>query len=478
MNVAGIDPATPFHLARMGAADPGWSRLRLAEPVVVLTCARSGSTLLRFILDSHPELACPPETGVVDMCTQLGVVSMLLDGPPPAGEPRLSELAAKSIRSWVTVTFGTHLIRAGKARWCDKSLGAEGSAHRFLDIFPQTKFICLYRHCMDVVDSALEACPFGLRGYGLDPFAAAHPGNNVAAVIDYWVTHTRMIAQFEKAHPDVCLRLRYEDLVTDPEEQADRIFTFLGEKPVPGISRSCLATGRENFGPGDHKIWATSSITPDSVGRGARIPASLISPPVLTIVKGLLEQLGYPPPDQAGAGPDVPDDTAGSAATRGISRPGQASSPAPGDDSILDELDKLLSGRLSARSAQTISNGEDTGEAEAPFMITAIVPSTGTATSLARWWRVDPATASLVRGGAAAPVSEPGEWTVTGDARTWHSVLTGDLNMGAAVRHGHLRYSGITGPSPAVPPSLRGDPYTGVLTRLLTPPLAELPAAT
>jgi hypothetical protein len=28
-------------------------------PVIVLTMARSGSTLLRFILDSHPELTCP-----------------------------------------------------------------------------------------------------------------------------------------------------------------------------------------------------------------------------------------------------------------------------------------------------------------------------------------------------------------------------------------------------------------------------------
>jgi hypothetical protein len=32
------------------------------SPVFVLTASRSGSTLLRFILDSHHDLACPPET--------------------------------------------------------------------------------------------------------------------------------------------------------------------------------------------------------------------------------------------------------------------------------------------------------------------------------------------------------------------------------------------------------------------------------
>ena len=31
------------------------------SPVFILTTSRSGSTLVRFILDSHPDLACPPE---------------------------------------------------------------------------------------------------------------------------------------------------------------------------------------------------------------------------------------------------------------------------------------------------------------------------------------------------------------------------------------------------------------------------------
>jgi Sulfotransferase family len=79
--------------------EPRFSQLRLNEPIVVPTCARSGSTLLRLLLDSHPELACPPETGVVDLCTRLGVLSMLLDGPPTGARPGLTGLAAASIRS-------------------------------------------------------------------------------------------------------------------------------------------------------------------------------------------------------------------------------------------------------------------------------------------------------------------------------------------------------------------------------------------
>jgi Sulfotransferase family len=479
MDRESIGNAALFPSARMLNDEPVPGRLRLGEPVVVLTCARSGSTLLRFILDSHPELACPPETGVVDLCTRLGVVSMLLDGPAAGVRPGLDGLAAASIRSWVTATFGTYLIRAGKTRWCDKSLGSAESAHRFLDLFPEAKFICLYRHCMDVIDSALEACPFGLRGYGMDPYAAAHPGNSVGAAADYWVTHTRAIAEFEQAHPGACLRLRYEDLVADPEAQADRIFTFLGEMPVPGISRSCLAPGREEFGPGDHKIWGTTSITPDSVGRGSRIPVGLISPLVLTMVNGLLGQLDYPQIDQGAPGRPLLDGQGGPGTTSSIAPAGQEHPPAHGDDAAaLDELEKLLASRLSDRLVHAELPGSGTEAAWSPFLITAIVPSADAGLPLARWWRVDPGTASLARGGAHAPDIEPGQWTVTGEAHAWRSVLTGELNIATAIRHGHLRYSGLSGSPPGTPNALRRDPYGVILRRLLAPPPADLPAVT
>src|ERR1700729_3235691 len=203
---------------------------RLGSPIVVLTCGRAGSPLLRVLLDAHPALACPPETGLIDLSMRMSVLSRLLDGPQSGSRQGLSSLGVASIRSWVSVTFGAYLTRVGKQRWCDKSLGSADSADKFLEIFPETKFICLYRNCMDVVDSAIEACPFGLRGYGLEPYASSHPGNSIAAVADYWASHTRSILRFENAHPECCFRLRYEDFVSDPEGVASRLFDFLGEE--------------------------------------------------------------------------------------------------------------------------------------------------------------------------------------------------------------------------------------------------------
>src|SRR2546422_159633 len=38
---------------------------------IVVGSPRSGTTLLRFMLDSHPDLAIPPETGFLVPCAQL-----------------------------------------------------------------------------------------------------------------------------------------------------------------------------------------------------------------------------------------------------------------------------------------------------------------------------------------------------------------------------------------------------------------------
>ena len=53
-----------------------------ADPVFVLCNGRSGSTLLRFLLDGHPELACPPETNLPVLCVQLATVWSLIEGAP------------------------------------------------------------------------------------------------------------------------------------------------------------------------------------------------------------------------------------------------------------------------------------------------------------------------------------------------------------------------------------------------------------
>src|SRR5580693_2077788 len=107
------------------------------------------------------------------------------------------------------------LAREGKSRYCDKSLGAAPQARLLLQVWPGARFICLYRHPMDVIASGLEASPWGLTGFGFDRYAAQSPANAVLALARFWADHTAAIQAVEARYPDRCHRVRYEDLVTD-----------------------------------------------------------------------------------------------------------------------------------------------------------------------------------------------------------------------------------------------------------------------
>jgi hypothetical protein len=268
-------------------------------PVFVLTASRSGSTLLRFLLDSHPRLACPPETSIATMCAAMVQSLEVLESAGSGNRRRQDQAPAPSpaiaaaIRNAVDSAFGEYLARHGKGRWCDKSLDTFQYAEILAQIYPEAQFICLYRHCMDVIASGVEACPWGLHRFGFDAHVAQFPGNSVAAIGSYWLTCAQSIMAFEQKHPERCLRVRYEDLATAPEETAARVFSFLGVEQVPGIVEHCFQSQHEGEGPGDEKIWFTAEVSASSLGRGVSVPVAALVPPLLQGINQGLGNLGY-----------------------------------------------------------------------------------------------------------------------------------------------------------------------------------------
>lgn len=268
-------------------------------PVFILTTSRSGSTLARFILDSHPDLACPPETSVSAALAQLARVWGILEDTG-SGEPRPpmtpaapSPRAAAALRAAIDDAFRDYLLARGKKRWCDKSLDTFQFADIVAQVYPDAKFIVLTRHCMDVIASGVEICPWGLSRFGFDQFVAQFPGNSVAAIGSYWLACTQANLAFAETHPGSCHRVRYEDLVTAPEETAAAIFSFLGAAPAPGITVTAFATPHDSDGPGDEKIWFTSGVTGDSAGRGVNVPAAALPPPLRQLINETLAKLDY-----------------------------------------------------------------------------------------------------------------------------------------------------------------------------------------
>ncbi len=255
-----------------------------ADPVFVLCNGRSGST--------------PPETNLPGLCVQLATVWSLIEGAPLSANrgdepPEVPEAAIAGVRETMDRMVGSYLARRGKKRYCDKSLGTARYAPLLARVYPQARFVCMYRHPMDVIASGVEACPWGLNGYGFDPYIAATPGNVVMALASFWADNVRVTLAVEERFPGKCFRVRYEDLVADPEAIAAALFEFLGVASAPGISEVCFSAERERFGPADYKIWYTSKISSDSVGRGWSVPAGMVAPQMLGIINELAGKLGY-----------------------------------------------------------------------------------------------------------------------------------------------------------------------------------------
>jgi hypothetical protein len=456
------------------------------NPVFVLCAGRSGSTLLRFLLDAHPDLACPPETRLPWLARQLATAWAVIEdaGPSAPSAPSangssadaaISAPVAEGLRRSLDPMMTSYLRRRGKRRYCDKSLGAAQHAGLLLKIWPRARFVCLYRHPMDVIASGIEASPWGLTSYGFEPYIGSPPDNNVAALARYWLDYTTSIVAAEEHFADSCLPVRYEDLVTEPDAQIARIFEFIGASPAPGIVARCFGPGHQRFGPGDYKIWNTSGVSADSVGRGWTMPAGKIPAPLLDRVNELADVLGYIRiGDQWGTGArpadlrtrkdDLPStgggEAAGGEAAGGESAGASGGSPRPASATLPDWA-LAVDGRVRAGLARV---GEQFGlahgsRASESVLVYVNAPAWSDADA---WWRLDLAAGTFSAGLGEADADA--DWSLTGSAQAWDRLLAGQANLGVAFRRGDLRYAdkGDAGAG-----SLGADTRVAALTDLL-----------
>jgi Sulfotransferase family len=431
-----------FNMVAASGSERGVSGAgKLLDPVFVLCMGRSGSTLLRLVLDTHPDLACPPETNIPGLCAQLAVVWSLIEGAPLSlqrgdAPPAIPDAAIAGIRQTMDLMTVPYLARRGKRLYCDKSLGTAAYAELLTRIYPGARFICLFRHPMDMISSGLEACPWGLNGYGFDPYIAGSPGNAVMALARYWNDQASAITAAEDKYPERCHRVRYEDMARDPEQVAAAIFRFLGVGQVPGIAQAVFASDHERFGPADHKIWHTSAISLDSVGRGDSVPVGLIPPPVLESINEMLDRLGYTAVDETWGTASTPTSlfSSGDGGLRHGAPPPQTAALADRLAAGLDRLDDTQAARWQERLAEAF---------------TVVVRQPNRADPV--WWQVSPDARVLLASDHQTLAASDGcgdnddgdaeaDWSIVGTGRAWQDVLNGNLNLSAALRRNELRY--------------------------------------
>jgi hypothetical protein len=280
-----------------------------AEGIIILGVPRSGTTLLRRLLNAQPQIACPGETNLLAACARFlasdkgaeGLDVGVVTGLGYAGfEP--DEVLDK-LREWAFGFFRAHAKRSGKRRWAEKS--AFDSFH--LEAIEQlvgnhAQFVCLFRHGLDTVCSLHDFCE-KTQGYldGLHPYVQRYP-RPLEAFARAWVDLTGALRDFAERHPKNSISLNYEHLVANPEGQLQRVLDFLGEPFSPETLKEALQP-TSSSGLGDWKSYSKLTIDQAGVGRFWQLPPG-IRQELAEIVNPTLRKCGYEP---------VPADLDGSA---------------------------------------------------------------------------------------------------------------------------------------------------------------------
>jgi hypothetical protein len=214
----------------------------MAPPLIVLGVGRSGTTLLRVMLDRHTTLAIPYETFFVpqlvhrhgrrpkldEFLDDLGRLRTLYDWgiAPEDVRPRLHE--GMTTGEAIAAIFETYAERQGKPRWGDKTPLYMQQLPLLERVFPDAIWVHLVRDGRDAALSFLEL-PEGFSGK-----TWALP-RTVAQFAARWRTEILAARRLGRHAGGHYLELRYEDLVAEPERELRRICEHASLPWEPGM---------------------------------------------------------------------------------------------------------------------------------------------------------------------------------------------------------------------------------------------------
>lgn len=231
------------------------------SPIIIGGFYRSGTSLLRRLLDSHHNIYCGPE------------VKFFRDFYGNYLEDDLAHLRLfSSIRTMglddrtLLEVFGKAFIecheiaakRSGKSRWADKNPENVLYLDQWYTLLDgDFIFINVIRNPLDALASLNEA---GFKKTIPEAFAQK------AALYNAYLDKA---FSFIDKHPDISFTLRYEDLVTNPRETLSALLSYLGESFNEAMLREFFSHHRK-AGIEDPKVAKTRSIHPYSIDRWKR----------------------------------------------------------------------------------------------------------------------------------------------------------------------------------------------------------------
>lgn len=243
----------------------------MSEPahrrLVILGFPRSGTTLLARLLDGHPDISAPPETGILSAAGRFLTELDAVEGPPlgvltglaMAGIPPADVQAA--LRGML---FGFHdRIADGAPVWVEKT-GTDIFHLETLEplLAGHVGFVCITRNPLDVVASNIDLAR--TMGAQLTELHNATRGINSECdgIARAWIDRQQALDAFTARHVDACFSLRYEDLLADPQIMLARLLAFIGLQGDPEAMIAAAFSPASRIGLGDFRIDETSGPRP------------------------------------------------------------------------------------------------------------------------------------------------------------------------------------------------------------------------
>ena len=266
---AALRRASGYELRRVGVHKryrPPQSRGRLlTAPTFVLCTVRSGSTLVRVLLDSHSQVCAPHE---------IHLRELRVDAKSDYIQRSLGELSLDApqleyvLWDWV---LHRELEDSGKRELVVKAPNNVFVADRIVECWPDARFVFLLRHPGAVARSRHELRPQDT------------PERNLKMVLRY----ANAVEDARRRYSG--LTVRYEELAADPARVTRELCEFLGVEWEPGmLDYGNFSHGRYRAGLGDwkDKIRSGRVQPPDPPPPAEQIPPALLP---------LCEAWGYSP---------------------------------------------------------------------------------------------------------------------------------------------------------------------------------------
>ena len=215
------------------------------KPIFIAGSERSGTTLLRLMLHSHPRIAIPPQTKYMKKIYKRRLMFGNLENEKNRKKLALwfnnnfnastkiddlnielneviqEILSSKSLGAALAVPWNSYAKKHSKERWGDKRPYYIHHMDKLRELYPDAQIIHMIRDCRDVIAS-LNDMPWWHKTFEY-------------SILNWKSAILHGLTARQNTKIDEYIELRYEDLITNPEYELSRLCQFLGEEYNPAM---------------------------------------------------------------------------------------------------------------------------------------------------------------------------------------------------------------------------------------------------